>query len=153
MSAWEEVVAAVPHDTDCIFSPNARHPVCDCKTRDARITQGIEAAEASAFLAGMRFQASGALADMSDVTRGERLAAFAEASQPADQVARAEHAADALEAALCDVARLDKAEALLAAGGWIAMNQAGTSVMVSNATGDTTGSTLRDALDAYKEDK
>ena len=43
--SWPEVVAAVPHDADCIFSPSARHPACDCvASRDARIGAGIAAA-------------------------------------------------------------------------------------------------------------
>ena len=45
---WPPDVAAVAHDADCIFSPSARHPACDCvASRDARIGAGIAAARES----------------------------------------------------------------------------------------------------------
>ena len=72
--SWPEVVAAVAHDADCIFSPSARHPACDCvASRDARIGAGIAAALASARLwRGNHGQIDDAAA----------FAAFREASKP-----------------------------------------------------------------------
>jgi len=71
---WPPVGAAVAHDADCIFSPSARHPACDCvASRDARIGAGIAAALASARLwRGNHGQIDDAAA----------FAAFREASKP-----------------------------------------------------------------------